>query len=397
MKKPLMACAAFLVLLWPCKAPGDDEAGASLGGSLRNFLVYTDGGEDAAWEALSRLRVKLDVPRGRARWEFAYELIPHLREKGRSARAGALAGTGAQKYRIVDLEDELYPADAGRGDGFVIRQNLDRAFVAMAAPSVDIYIGRQPVAMGSARAVNPTDVIAPFAYETLAREERAGVDALRARVPVGSMGEMDMALVAGKDFKGEESAAFVRSRSHVLDTLVTVTVMNFRKNMLIGLDMARSMGGAGVWLEAAHTFPHDARDEDYLRVSLGADYGFTDASYAYIEYHYNGAGSSEPENYLEGLSTTAYTEGAVYLLGRHYLAPALTYRLTPLVVLSARALVNLTDGSALAMPGLEYSLSEDLYLSFGAVLALGEKPSTAPESEFGLYPDAYYAAVSLYF
>lgn len=397
MRRPLAACAALLVLLLPCAASGQDEAGAKFGGSLRNFLVYTDGGGDTAWEALSRLRLRLGVPQGRARWEFSYELIPHFREEGAGMRAGVLAGTGSPQYRIVDLEDELYPSDAVRGDSFVIGQNLDRAFVAISAPSVDIYIGRQPVAMGSARAVNPTDVIAPFAYETLEREERAGVDALRARVPAGSMGEVDMALVAGKDLKAEESAAFVRSRFHALDTDMTVTVMSFRENMLIGLDMARSIGGAGVWLEAAHTFPHNGRDEDYLRVSLGADYSFTDASYAYIEYHFNGAGSSEPENYLEGLGTTAYTEGAVYLLGRHYLAPALTYQLTPLAVFSARALVNLKDGSALAMPGIEYSLAEDLYLSAGAVLALGEKPSTVPESEFGLYPDAYYAAVSLYF
>lgn len=121
--------------------------------------------------------------------------------------------------------------------------------------------------------------------------------------------------------------------------------------------------------------------------------------YTYIEYHFNGAGNGSSENYFNSITETAFTDSAVYLLGKHYIAPGISYEITPLLIFRAQALVNMEDASALGSTGIEYSLSEDVYVDIGGYLGLGKESDDVlkPESEFGLYPDVYYAAVNIYF
>jgi hypothetical protein len=54
--------------------------------------------------------------------------------------------------------------------------------------AADIFIDRQAVAWGSGRLFNPTDVVTPYAFNELDKEERLGVDAVRVRVTLCRMG-----------------------------------------------------------------------------------------------------------------------------------------------------------------------------------------------------------------
>ncbi len=175
--------------------------------------------------------------------------------------------------------------------------------------------------------------------------------------------------------------------------------MVFRENKLLGLDVTRSIGGAGTWLEAAQVFADAGSDENYFRASAGMDYSFTEDLYAWMEYHYNGPGSRDPEDYPSAVDDTAYTEGAVYLLGRNYLAPGFTYQVTPLLSASFQLLWNMDDGSTLFAPSVEYSLADDATARAGGYAGYGDSSGTlrAPESEFGEYPDIWYLSASFYF
>ena len=173
--------------------------------------------------------------------------------------------------------------------------------------------------------------------------------------------------------------------------------------------MWKRTGGAGVWVEAAQVYAGALSEnlrnptQDYFRLSTGSDYTLRDGTYLFVEYNFNQAGGREPSQYLERLTTTAYREGAVYLFGRHYLSGGISRDLTPLLTLNAEALVNLTDGSLYLVPTLEYSLSQNVYLSGGTYLGLGPAPASVSgglpqiESEFGSYPDLYYFSVRYYF
>ena len=375
-----------------------DETGVKATGYARNFFILTNLGDDMAFDALSRLRLRLNVkPSESSYFEVAYELVPGFRDGDISS--AYVPGPALFSYRAVDLDENIYPPDKNSGSDFVLAQNLDRLLLTLSTSALDISIGRQSIAFGSARVINPTDIIAPFVYNTIAKEELVGADALRVKTPLSEMGELDMGIVFGDDFEPDKSAGFIRLKTYQVQTDIAFMVMVFRKNILVGIDLARSIGGAGAWFEAAQVFAQGASGENYLRLSVGADYSFTDGLYTYIEYHYSGAGTGSPENYFNAIAETAFTDGSVYLLGRHYIAPGLTYEITPLLVFSAQALVNVEDWSALGSTGFEYNAAEDVYVNLGAYVGLGQESDdpTRPENEFGLYPDVYYTALNFYF
>ena len=103
-------------------------------------------------------------------------------------------------------------------------------------------------------------------------------------------------------------------------------------------------------------------------------------------------------------SKPAYTEGSVYLMGRHYLIPGITYQLNPLITFTGQSLINLADRSIFAAPQAEYNIASDFYLGAGAFISLGRKPAANGEgtpgilrSEFGAYPNIYFASFRYYF
>ncbi len=338
------------------------------------------------------------------RFDCAYDFAPRVQDQLLFYASTSLVPLSARGYRLTDLDTRLYPAEDEDVASFAVFQNLDRLLITVHSDLADFYVGRQAISFGSARVVNPIDVIAPYSYATLDTEDRLGVDALRVRKPLGFMGEIDAGYVFGDDGDFSESAAFLRTRFYLARTDVALLAVAFRENLMLGFDLARSVGGAGVWLEAAHVFVNAFGDDtdsfrDYLRVSVGVDYNLGANTYGFIEYHLNQAGSDDAEDYLDRMGHPAYTEGAVYLVGRHYLAPGFSRQITPLLNLSFQLLCNVTDPSGYLAPCVEYNLAEDVYLAGGAYLSLGKSPETSYclRSEFGTYPDTYYSSFRVYF
>lgn len=331
----------------------------------------------------------------------AYELTPTLSQETGTAVL-AWPQPDATAYRVADLDPLLYPQQQDPEARFTLAQNLDRAFVSKSFSFGDLIVGRQPVAFGSAKVVNPTDVLAPFTYQTLDKEERSGVDALRFRAPLGEMGEMDAGWVLGHDGRYDQSAWFLKPKVYLEGTDLTLLWMKFRDHGLLGLDLARAVGGASLWIETAYVFDRLFADRqldgDYFRFSIGADYNLADGWYGFIEYHFNSAGLTDPADYLGLFSRDAFTQGAVYLLGRHYLTPGLTVQITPLVTATAQVLWNVADNSLLAAPGLTVSLADEVEGQVGGFWSAGASPSTTGwRSEFGAYPSVVFTAVKYYF
>lgn len=403
-------------LLFPGAAPA--AGNISLGGYYKTYLVlfrpaYSPAGPGSGTErpvlgqAANRLRMQFSLKP--VKWldaEVAYDMVPRFQSAGLDQNRLFFSGIDPFAYRFHDLKSTLYPADGGPVDHFALQQNLDRASLTFHTRPADIVVGRQAIAWGSARVINPTDVLAPFTFETLDNEDRIGVDAVRVRIPLGALSELDTGYVFGKDFKKADSAFFCRTKFNLRRTDVSLLFLGFRENVLAGFDLARSIGGAGVWIEAAYVFSDALNDEvpgrqnDYLRASAGMDFSFTPKLYAFAEYHFNGAGTSDPAGYIGNLAKPAYRRGAVYLMGRHYLAPGISYQLTPLIALTAQALANVADPSLFLAPQIEYNAATNLYVGAGSFLGRGQRPTAragALGSEFGAYPDIFFASLRWYF
>lgn len=353
----------------------------------------------------NRLRLKVRWPI--ARWisaDVAYELDARTQDRSFFAE-DAIAGAVGRIYRVDDLERRFYPGSGDRVSSFGLYQNLDRAQLAIRVGRLDLYVGRQAIAWGSARVVNPTDIFIPFSYGTLDTEDRVGVDAVRARLAIGFMSELDVGLVGGGDFKAKNSAAYVRYKTYVARTDIAALVAGFREHLMAGVDLTRAIGEAGGWLEAAYVWPYrlqpdtDRRPDGYWRASVGADYSLGPNTYGFVEYHYNQPGASNAAEYASLAANPAYVDGAVYLLGEHYVTPGIQHQLTALVTATSEVLFNASDGSAYFLISLEYSLAENVYLAGGGYVGLGKGPEAFDrlKSEFGAYPDTFYSAFRYYF
>jgi len=424
----LSSLATVLLAVWAPHVYAVDWI--TIGGYVKSFAVVIDepsvdapGGTiagDWLWANNNRGRLNLGADLGdHLRFDAAYEMRLQVADDRLFTGQALVFFPEFPVYRFADLETRIWPDEVGEGDHVALLQNLDRFYATLSLPFADLLVGRQSIAWGSAHAVNPTDIIAIFTYNEIDIEDRRGVDAVRLRVPTGALGEIDAGYVAGKDFKWSQSAAYLRGRTYALETDVAMLAMVFREHLMVGADLARNVGGAGTWIEAAYVWANTFDDRskagdamDYLRLSMGAEYNFNlgNGLYTFLEYHFNGAGSGDPDDYIDNVraNPAAYGDGTVYLLGRHYLIPGLSYQLTPLVTLAVQSLFNLNDGSLLAAPSAEYNVTENLYLTAGAFAAIGANPELGPPvygyrtepvlgSEFGTYGSQYFVFLQYYY
>ncbi len=389
---------------------GIADAEFQFGGYYKNFsTIFNSPVPEApiSGVVVNRLRLNLSyAPTDSLSFAFAYDFTPRVQDPLLFSQSLIAVSAASSRYRIADFDSPIYPSAEDPIGSVGIYHNLDRASLHFSTDFADFSAGRDAIAWGSARIVNPTDVVAPYTYDQLDTEDRVGVDAIRVRIPVGAMGEVDAGYIAGADFDFDKSAAFLRTQLNAAETDFSISLLEFQRDLLIGLDIARGIRGAGFWLETAYvlTAPFDDEpdaSENYLRTSIGLDYSFGGETYAFIEYHFNGAGARKPENYLTNLERPAYTRGSVYLLGTHYLAPGVTHQVTPLISVSGQILLNLSDPSTWVAPQVAYNIAEDIHLSIGGFVSIGKRPknSESPElqSEFGSYPNLFFSSFRVYF
>jgi hypothetical protein len=408
---PITIVAWLLLLSVP--AFGLDS---SLHGSYKVYLgwIYDadwQGGSSGIADNILRLDARFSTS-GVLSVELAYVLYPEIRSTSTTRQVVSLAGQSAE-YRVGNPVRRLFPSSDRNMDNIGLYQDIDRAAVTVHLPFADVYAGRQAVSWGSAHVVNPTDILVPFRFMSLDTEYRKGVDALRVRVPFASMDEIDVGYVAGEDFRFNKSAVFGRTRLYLLKTDLAFTGIVFKENLLLGWDIARAVGNAGVWLEAAWVTPdmiqrvEDPLDESYLGISVGADYNFTGDFYGYLEYHFNSAGENDPHDYIDLVMNPAdhpaYSKENVYLLGKRYLSVGGNYSGIPLMPVTFLLMVNANDLSADISVSAEYNIKENIYIEGGFFLGLGPEPDLQAgvpvryNSEFGAYPDVLYTAVKTYF
>lgn len=396
----------------------------SVGGYYKNFSILFDPPtykqqeskvhEPDMGAANNRLRFRLEYrPLDFLSFSLAYDLSPRIQDPKLFEENAFLFSLRPSDYRFADFRQRLVPKPGEPVSSFGLYHNLDRLFLTWKTKFADIFVGRQAIAWGSARVINPTDVLAPFAFNELDQEERRGVDAVRLRIPLGAMDELDMGFVAGKEFKGGNNAFFLRGKTYLFQTDLSAILMGFRKHLLLGLDIARAIGEAGFWMEAAYVIPDyfreekDPNEKNYFRASLGMDYNLNSKTYGFVEYHFNSAGKNKPEKYTDLFNQTAYRDGSDYLLGKHYFNIGSTYQLSPLLPFTGLLILNLSDWSLIFSPTLEYNIAENIYLAAGAYLGWGKSPefvlgplTSSPvlmRSEFGSYPDMFFASFRVYF
>lgn len=388
----MRAAVAASTLLFALSCGAD----TAVTGYIKSYAIaqdkYSLAGTSAPrqWQSQNSVRLMFDHVGDSSAWQLHYEISPVFASHPLAGSTGQ-AGSGA--WRLSDPDRTLAESDKS-----VTLQNLDRLNVQFNFDAGDLTIGRQPITFGMARVINPTDVFLPYDVRTLNTEYRVGVDAVRFQAPFGQLSEFDVGVIVGPEGDSSRSAAFMQVRTNVAGKDLQFALTRFAGQTLVGGGVQMALGDFGYWLEAAGV----RGPADYTRVSTGLDYAFTENIFGLVEYHYNGAGSDSPTNYLARLTTAPYTSGSVFLLGKHYLIPAVTVQLSTLWSLSVQSITNLSDESAFLSVSMAYNVSQNIYMDFGYYHFVGDEaaatsPVPQPGSEYGHNPATLYASVRYYF
>lgn len=381
-------------------APTSALAEINISGYLKSFVVAQDQLDnpvfqfDKNYQSQNSARIMLDGFSGSITWQLHYELSPVFVSKALATERPTFNVVG-DNYRLIDPDANLLDDD----NKTQLYQNLDRLNFQVQMDAGDLTIGRQAISFGSARIINPTDIFLPFDVRTFNTEYRNGVDALRFQRPWGDLGEIDIGVVLGKDAKSENSAAFLQLRTNHSGTDYHLAIIEFAEQQLFGLGLQTAIWDLGFWLEAAYV----NGDENYLRLSTGVDYSFSERTFVQIEYHYNGAGSNDHNDYLSNLSATPYQRGGVFLLGENYIMPSFTVQLSSLWFVATQVIYNLDDNSAFLSVSAEYNIAENFYMDFGYYHFSGDEFSLTEtglpklDSEYGSNPSTLFASIRYYF
>jgi len=358
---------------------------------------------DGMTQALARLTAA-----GRPRSWLSYEAHVVQAVQISTATAGSL---GPMQPIAPGDRDRIVAGEWHWGQGRYVdaRLQVDRLSTKLALPKTYVTLGRQAITFGKTYFWNPLDVFRPFGPVQFDRDYKPGVDALRIDRSLGESTGCTLVGVLG-DARGLSwfsSAVLGRAYGSWRDWDFTLQGGKIHGGYHFGGGGQGEVGPLEVRAEVAFFQPrHDGPAYELqvpagLSAVVGAGYS-SDKLQVQAEYLYNGAGQMPIAQ-----AWPLVREGVLPHASRQVVGAVLSYKVTPLLKPSFGMLVSLSDASLLMLPGLVYSVADEVELLAGAMLAVGKHPTLeldaqgAPavrfRSEFGTYPHVFYVEIKLYF
>ena len=320
---------------------------------------------------------------------------------------GVGLGATVPPERTLNLRSEIL-----NENGVMLEHDLDRLSVTIFSAVSDITVGRQAVTWGNSTIFTLGDLWTQFSPFELDTSQKRGVDALRLLSYPGAI-ELDVIIVDRGEL--EDTSGGVRLGWSLGDAdYYGALAKNYRNVwglMGIAVDMGagRLHGELGVPLDLAIERDEPARLR-LPRATVGFDWLQSAKFTLFAEYHFNGPGTSDPDDYLFALQRPEFARGEHYFLGRHYGGLGAAYRpFDDLLTLSLSGIGNLTDPSVLLSPSIGYAVAQNVTATLGGFAGIGEYPdiSFAPAnpalttfnvfSEYGLYGQMFFLQIAGYF
>ncbi|MBU0687299.1 MAG: hypothetical protein KKB81_05550 [Candidatus Margulisbacteria bacterium] len=267
--------------------------------------------------------------------------------------------------------------------------SLDRCYAQIYFPMVDLTVGRQRIAWGTGYIWNPTDVFNPFSL-TLSDEEREGISAARAIVPLGAASYMEFVQTAQQNPANDKFAFKIKGNAGLFDFSSSFVKLNSAGDNQFGGDFVGELLTIGVKGEYINVFLNSGRQ--YSRYILGADYTFETDVMLIGEYYFNGLGATNVSAY----DWTSYLTGSIYQLARDYLYLGASRTYGDIYQIQLSYILNTNDGSFVIYPMWTWNVLNDLDFYLGA-LTMGGSSGTeynpnSTQDPTGLLGNTYYFA-----
>lgn len=371
----------MLLVVAACVHGQQSDGSLKLSGYAKNLLVdsRTAVGADEHYTLdLSRLRLEL---KGAVTQALAIDL-----QYDNELLLGDYLGT--QQFR---MQKELPPPTYWKAQANYVewrraygQHRLYRASMTASLGNTDLRIGRQRIAWGTGRFWSPLDILNPFSPTALERAERVGVDALLVEQKIDALSRA--AFVYAPQHNASDASAVAMWHANRAGMDYSLVAGRFRRDKVLGADIAGQIGEAGIRAELTRTARENA--SGYVRALVGVDYAFANTLSVSGELFYDGSGAADRRLY----DFAALLSGRVQNLARHYLGASASYEFTPLLKTRHDLVLNLDDGSRYYSPSLSYSLRSNLDATLGAQLFGG-----AAGSEFGVFKRLLYVQLQWFF
>ncbi len=367
-----------MLALLPLGAAAQD---LKLSGYYKNLLVNSETVAPAGQHYtldLNRLRLEL---KGKLSESAALDL-----QYDNEVLLGSYLHTAQFAAQKDQRPDQLWNLDRNYGEGgsWLGRHRLYRGNVTLSSGDTDVRLGRQRIAWGTGRFWSPVDLLNPINPIALEREERLGVDAVLAEHKLGPLSRVS-AVYAPRHETGESSAAL---NWHANASGIDYSLIGgrFRRERVLGADVATQLGSAGLRAELTHNVRDDGRA--YERAVLALDYAFPSTLTLSGEMYYNGAGTTDTAAY----DFASLFAGRIQNVGRRYFGGYAGYEITPLIKWNNYLVHNLGDRSHFYSPSLTFSLRTNVDFTLGAQF-FGGRAGT----EYARFNDLYYAQLQWFF
>jgi hypothetical protein len=433
-RKLLLVAALFMVTValnpgaaWALY--GDTESDFGLDGRLSTTNALVDNYDfepffgDKNTDQFSQNLLRL-IAAGRPTERLSYEV------HGIQSYTYSSAGDGTTESPIFETSgaDRRYRAldatwDWHDGDNNLASLWLDRFNTKSALSWADITVGRQAITFGKAYFWNPLDIFLPFDPRQFDRDYKAGVDALRVDIPLGSFTGINLITVAGREL--DSSREFIDDGT--LDaSWYGSAVLGRMFTTLKGWDLAIQGGkiyggyqlGTGLvgeigpiearaevayfWAQDSESLPAPLKGdlvEDAFTATVGFGHRFDNTLTVEIEYFFNGAGESDDLNE----SFVRFSSGSSLQMSRHLTGLLVSYEFLPIITGQLIALYSWDNPSGQIQPILTWSPSDNTEVLVGASINFGDRPEQSStgqvqlQSEYGTFPDFYFMQFKLYF
>lgn len=349
------------------------------------------------------VRIKAEGQSGPWSYELHYLLTGNYADHFRKLEALTPAPVSRS---LFDLEKEF--ARGARGN---LDHRLDRMWIAHTTPKTVLRLGRQALTWGHGQVFHPLDLFNPFAPDAKDTSYKPGTDMAYAQYLFDDGSDVQFLAVprrnAQGDLKGEESSFAVKG-FHMFGSVETeVVAASDHGDSVFAVGATGPLGDALWKFDVVTTNPDDGGVRVSAVASLNHSWSWNDrAVTGFIEYYRNGFGVADRRS-LVGLPealVTRIARGQIFNTGRDYLAVGGTVQWTPLLQVMPTAVVNLNDGSALAITTANYSISNSVSLVGGVQFSIGERgtefgglPIYNGSSEYQRVPHTFFIRLEKYF
>ena len=360
---------------------------------------------DSNTSSANRIRLSTDPVLGPFAFDVAYEHAATFQKNTLPLGLG-LAGLEAIQGggEWLDLQGTITRHDQRHA---LWRHRFDRLNVAWSpTESMEISVGRQAISWGTTQVFSPADPFPAFTPTDPFQVYRVGVDAARLRIYPSALSEIDVVFRPSRSDVGEEVTALARGL-----TTWRGWGLSAWGGTLYGdpTGAVGASGGIGPWALYVEAVVRDYHGTVVGRGAIGTfrlfQVGGRDLAVS-VDYQRDGRGASAPEELLTVLQSREFRRGEYQVIGRDEAAVSASYQIHPLWSLTAFTLWNLNDGSAIAIPGFSYSLSDEATLQGGVFVGFGDTAlmpvrnmpgQIVPSSVYGLVGTTGYLSLTWYF